>query len=262
MQIKLLTYNVQSWDVTERRIKGIIDLIKRYNPDVIFLQEVTQTWFKILRKEFSSVYIFTGRDRLYADIDALKRDREKNCVLFKKDRFNIVKCRTYWLGPDIYNPSRFEGAFFNRIFTTAILKDKKTNKKIQFISTHFDDRFKEIRAKQGEVLTKYVSLQNMPLVLAGDLNGESAEDAYKNVSSVLIDVGKDFHNEDITYHAYDKYPHERIDYVFVNKQIKIKSFNLVKDEYEGLPPSDHYPVETVLIVRLLSTLIEHTIKKI
>ena len=82
MQIKLLTYNVQSWDVTERRIKGIIDLIKRYNPDVIFLQEVTQTWFKILRKEFSSVYIFTGRDRLYADKDALKRDREKNCVLF------------------------------------------------------------------------------------------------------------------------------------------------------------------------------------
>ena len=34
MEIKLLTYNVQSWDVTERRIKGIIDLIKRYNPDV------------------------------------------------------------------------------------------------------------------------------------------------------------------------------------------------------------------------------------
>lgn len=249
MNIKLLSYNLQSWDVTDRRIRGIIDLIKRHDPDVICLQEVTLFWYSRLKKEFKEKYQFTGRDRFFGDKKQIKRDFERNCILFKKERFKPIKCRTYWLGPDILNPSRFEGAYFNRIFTTALLKDIVTNKKVQFISTHFDDRFKEIRAKQGEVLVRYVSEQKSPLVLAGDFNSEPLEEAYQRVSSILKDVGKTYHKEDITYHAYDKYPHERIDYVFINREVEIKDFNLIKDTFEGLPPSDHYPLITILQVK-------------
>lgn len=249
MDIKLLSYNLQSWDVTERRINGIIDLIKRHNPDVICFQEVTIFWYSRLKKEFKDIYIFTGRDRFYGDKNQIKRDFERNCVAYKKDRFKSIKCRTYWLGPDIYHPSRFEGAYFNRIFTTAILKDLKNHKKIQFISTHFDDRFKDIRAKQGIVLSNYVKSQDTPLVLAGDFNSEPNEDAYKSVSLVLKDVGKIFNEENITYHGYDKYPHERIDYVFINDLINVKRFQLIKDTYDGLPPSDHYSLETILNIK-------------
>ena len=46
----------------------------------------------------------------------------------------------------------------------------------------------------------------------------------------------------MTYHAYDKYPHERIDYIFRSKDICVKEFKLIKDQFEGLPPSDHYPL--------------------
>ena len=242
MQIKLLTYNVQSWDVTERRIKGITNLIKRYNPDVIFLQEVTQTWFKILRKEFSSVYIFTGRDRLYADKDALKRDREKNCVLFKKDRFNLIWSHTYWLGPDMKHPSKFEGSVFKRVFTVTKLLDKKNNKKFQAISTHFDYLEPDVRTKQAEVLSSYLKSQKDQVLLAGDFNGGPTEDFYKIMTDKVVDVGEEFKQTEITYHAYDRYPHERIDYIFKSKDICAKEFKLIKDQFEGLPPSDHYPL--------------------
>lgn len=244
-----MTYNIQSWDVNERRINGIIDLIKRHNPDVICFQEVTIFWYSLLKKEFKDSYIFTGRDRFYGDKVQIKRDFERNCVAFKKDRFKAVKCRTYWLGPDIYRPSRFEGAYFNRIFTTAVLFDKNTKKKIQVISTHFDDRFPEIRAKQGVILSDYVKRQKGPVILTGDFNGEPTENAYKTVKTVLCDVGEEFNETNITYHAYDKWPHERIDYVFRNKEIKPKEFHLVKDVYEGLPPSDHYPVECLFEIQ-------------
>ena len=249
MAIKLMTYNIQSWDVNERRIQGIIDLIKRRNPDIICFQEVTIFWYSLLRKEFGDVYSYTGRDRFYGDKNQIKRDFERNCVFYKKDRFKAIKCRTYWLGPDIYNPSRFEGAYFNRIFTTAILFDKVTNNKVQVISTHFDDRFPEIRAKQGLVLSDYVKQQDTPLVLAGDFNSEPSENAYKTVKQVLHDVGEEFNETNITYHAYDKWPHERIDYVFRNNDIKPKEYCLVKDIYEGLPPSDHYPVECLFEIQ-------------
>lgn len=249
MEVKLLSYNIQSWDVTDRRIKGIVDLIKRHNPDVICFQEVTIFWYSLLRKELGDVYAYTGRDRFYGDKQQIKGDFERNCIFYKKDKFKAVKCRTYWLGPNIYNPSRFEGAYFNRIFTTAELKDIKSNKKVIFISTHFDDRFPDIRAKQGIVLSTFIKSQKEPTILAGDFNSEPTENAYQSVAAILMDVGKEFNKTEITYHAYKKYPPERIDYVFINDGVKAKSFNLIKDEYEGLPPSDHYPVEATLIVK-------------
>lgn len=248
MDIKLLSYNIQSWDVNERRIKGIIDLIRRHDPDVICFQEVTKFWYSLLKKELGSIYIFTGRDRFYNDRTQPHKDYERNSVAFKIDRFKAIKCHTYWLGPDMYNPSRFEGTYFNRIFTTAILLDKKTNKKFQVISTHFDDRFPDVRKKQGKIIAEYAKTQQGPLILMGDFNSEPTENAYKNIKKVLLDVGEEFNETSKTWHSYNKYPPERIDFIFRSKDIKVKSFQLVKDHYEGLPPSDHYPIESVIVI--------------
>ena len=242
MSIKLLSYNIQSWDVTERRIKGIIDLIKRYNPDVICLQEVTITWFKIIKKELVDTYGSTGRDRYHGDHIQLKRDRERNCVLYKKDRFEMKWSHTYWMGPDMHHPSKYENSVFNRVFTTTYLTDKKTKQKVQCISTHLDYSLPEGRKDQAKVLVSYLKTQKTPILLAGDFNCEPKEESHKMVREVLIDMGEEFNETSITYHAYDKFPHERIDYIFRSKDIKAKDFKLIKDEYDGLPPSDHYPV--------------------
>lgn len=247
--IKLLTYNIQSWDVNERRIKGIIDLIKRYNPDVIFLQEVTVVWFKMLRREFSDSYVFTGRDRLWADKDCLRRDREKNCVLFKKDRFNMVWSHTYWLGPDIKHPSKFEGSVFKRVFTVTKLIDLKNNRKFLAISTHFDYLKPEVREQQADVLANYLAKQKCPILLAGDFNGEPKEKGYALITKYVVDMGEEFNETNITYHAYDKFEHEKIDYIFRSNNVVSKEYKLVKDNYEGLPPSDHYPLFAVVEIK-------------
>ena len=245
MSIKLLSYNVQSWDVNPRRIAGIIDLIKRHDPDVICFQEVTILWYSILRKELGDKYTFTGRDRFYGDKEKAKRYFERNSIAFKKSKFKSIKCRTYWLGPDIYNRSRFEGAQLNRVFTTVILKDKN-NKKFEVISTHFDDRFPDIRAKQGVVISNFAKEQSLPLFLMGDFNSTPSEDAYKSIKDTLIDVGEEFGVIENTWHGYGDPTARRIDFAFRNRQVKVKSFVLVKDMYEGLPPSDHYPIECVI----------------
>lgn len=249
MEIKVLSYNIQSWDVTERRINGIIDLIKRHNPDVILLQEVTVLWYKILRKAFSNVYEINGRDRLYGDKDCLRRDREKNCVLYKKNRFKLLNARTYWLGPDMLNPSKFEDSVFKRVFTAAKLLDLKNNRKFLAISTHFDYLKPECREKQAQVLANYLKTQKLPIVLAGDFNGDPTEDFYKTMTDVVIDIGAEFNENNITYHAYNEFEHMRIDYIFRSKDVIATSFALVKDDYEGLPPSDHYPVEATIKIK-------------
>ena len=246
MNIKFLSYNIQSWDVTDRRIKGIFDLIKRHNPDIICFQEVTVGWYSLLKKDLGDKYTLTGRDRFFGDKTRAKRYFERNCVAFKKNRFRPIKCRTYWLGPDMYNPSHFEGAGLNRIFTTAYLLDKKTNKKILAISTHFDDRLPDVRAKQAVVLSNFINEQKVPLLLMGDFNSEPTEEAYKTIRNSAIDIGEELGVTDDTYHGYNQHPSKRIDFAFRNNKIKPKSIALVKDCFEELPPSDHYPIECII----------------
>ena len=248
MDIKLISYNIQSWDVNERRIEGILDLINRHNPDIICFQEVTIFWYSLLKKKLSNIYAFTGRDRYYGDKNQPKRDFERNSIAFRKDRFKEIKSRTYWLGPDVNNPSIFDKCILKRIFTTVVLEDLNSHKKIQVISTHFDDRFEDIREKQGLILANYFKQQKGPLILAGDFNSEPKENAYRALKQVAIDVGEEFNETGKTWHTYDKYPPERIDYIFRNKDIKIKSFDIIKDVYKGLPPSDHYPLKSTVAI--------------
>lgn len=244
MYIKLLSYNIQSWDLNDRRIKGIIDLIKRHNPDVICFQEVTIKWFSILTKEFSDIYSFCGRDRHYGehDVDAWKKER--NCVLFKKDRFTKLYSHTYWYGDDLYHPCLTEGAEHKRVFTCVGLKDKD-NKEFEVISTHFEHLNPKSREIQANILVNYLKNNKHTLVLAGDFNSNPEEKAYELVSHTLCDIGREFKVEEITYHAYGRDKVNRIDYVFRSNGVSPKSYRLVKDEYEGLPPSDHYPVECI-----------------
>ena len=119
---------------------------------------------------------------------------------------------------------------------------------LQVISTHFDDRFEDIREKQGKIIANYAKTQRKPLILLGDFNSEPKENAYKEIRKVLLDVGEEFNETSKTWHTYNKYPPERIDFIFRNKDVKAKSFQIVKDHYEGLPPSDHYPLKSIVTI--------------
>lgn len=240
--MKLLSYNIQSWDRNDRRIKGVVDLIKRHNPDLICLQEVTVKWLSVLTKEFSDIYAFCGRDRFHGNKEVPERDKERNCVLFKKDSFIKLYSHTYWYGDDIKHPCITEEAVFNRIFTCVGLQTKD-GKQFELISTHLEYTTPRCRELQAQILVNYLKSNNKTTLLAGDFNSPPQEQAYHLVSTQLTDVGKEFGQEDITYHAYEKFPQERIDYIFRSKDVKANDFAIVKDCFEGLPPSDHYPVE-------------------
>ena len=248
MDIKLLSYNIQSWDLTDRRIKGIIDLIKRHNPDVICLQEVTVKWFSILTREFSNIYAFCGRDRHYSEKDVIEWKKERNCVLFKKDRFIKLYSHTYWYGEDLYHPCLTEGAEHKRVFTCVGLKDKD-DKVFELISTHLEHSNPRSREIQAGILVNYLTNNKNPIVLAGDFNSDMQEASYNLVSQVITDIGKEFNETNITYHSYGRDKTKRIDYVFRSSDITPKEYRLVKDEYGGLPPSDHYPVECVFRIK-------------
>ena len=249
MNIKLLSYNIQSWDMNDRRIGGVINLIKEHNPDIICLQEVTPSWFTILRKEFSDVYGFCGRDRYHGDKEIPTSRREKNNVLYRKDRFELIWSHTYWLGPDLFHQCKIEESTLNRVFTCVYLKDKITGKKFQQICTHLEFSNPISRKIQATILCDYLKTQTVPTLLAGDFNSEPVEKAYQLISEYMDDIGTQFNETRTTYHAYWKEPAKRIDFIFKNDNIEPVSFKIIEDQFEGLPPSDHFPLESEIFVK-------------
>ncbi len=245
MKIKLLTYNIQSWDMNERRKLGVVDLIKKHNPDVICLQEVTVKWFSLLKKELSDTYAFCGRDRFHGDKNVIEWRRERNCVLYRKDRFSALYNHTYWFNGDIKKRGLIEEAEYPRIFTCVGLKDKNNGRIFEQISTHLEYTTAHCRELQAKILVDYLKEQNKTIILAGDFNSVPEEQAYQLVASQMIDVGKEFSRTEYTYHSYNKDRQTRIDFIFRTKKVKPLSFDIIKDDYEGLPPSDHYLLKCV-----------------
>lgn len=243
MRIKLLTYNIQSWDMNDRRKLGVVDLIKRHNPDVICLQEVTVKWFSLLRKELSDIYAFCGRDRFHGNKEIIEWKKERNCVLYKKDKFMASYSHTYWYNDDITKPGMTEEAEYNRVFTCVGLKEKNSGKNFELISTHLEYTTAHCRELQAEILVNYLKKQNKTIVLAGDFNSVPEEKAYQLVSKEMTDIGKEFSITENTYHSYKREAPTRIDFIFRTNDVKPLSFDVIKDEFDGLPPSDHYPLK-------------------
>src|SRR5687768_7487808 len=101
--IKVMTYNIRydtpndSVNQWPKRTHKVYALIKKYDPDLIGLQEVLHHQLTDLLENLPAyTYIGVGRD------DG-KTKGEYSCILYKKDAFETVQQNTFWLSdtPDL-----------------------------------------------------------------------------------------------------------------------------------------------------------------
>ena len=153
------------------------------------------------------------------------------------DNFGIQKLRT----------SR------NRICTWGKFKDKKTDKYFFFFSSHFDHVSNEARVNSAKLLVQKVQeiAGDLPYFCTGDLNCDPDEEPI----SFILNSGlfKDSYSISETtpkgpagtlhYWNFDFNPEHRIDYILVEKSIKVLSFETITDDArQGRFSSDHYPI--------------------
>lgn len=242
MSLNLLTDHAPSFLYTpfSKRIKAIQEMIRNYDPDMIGLQELTPSMFPDLSVLFQTYGIFgDSRHSLIGN--------EYCSILYKKDRFELVGGKTLWLSPTPELPrSKFLKSQFPRIVTYAYLKDETTDEIFTVFNTHLDSNFASIRSLQAEVLASIIVEREKGdfSILTGDFNSTSKEDAL----SILYKTGmKDLVEDRIGSTLRGKLGSLRmhelpIDHVFVSRNITVTNVKKITDSYEGIYPSDHYPV--------------------
>ena len=247
--INVMTYNlryatendgVNAWS---KRKEKVFELIKKYDPDVIGVQEALISQITdILEAVPAYDYIGVGRD------DG-KQGGEYSAILYKKDRFTINESNTFWLSKTPETPgSKDWDAAITRVASWAKMTDKKSRTEFFMLNTHFDHIGKTAREQSAALLKKQAAkiAGTLPVIITGDFNFQRDDTPYPVMMSPeslqLHDPAPK--NAPGTYCTFVVNGPEcqAIDYIFHTSQWRSSGYKVITDNDGKHYPSDHLPV--------------------
>ncbi len=240
--IVLMTYNVRlfnlfKWISDDNVTEKIQEFIELQNPDILCLQEFSKS-SGINLKQYPYKHIIAHGDKImtgqaiyskYRMIDKgeIRLPNSNNNVIFadivvKNDTIRVysIHLQSISISPDIH--------------------EKISEETSKIIFKRISHAFKE-QQLQSELIQSHMKDASFRKIICGDMNNSAFSYVYSNIKGDLndafIEAGSGFGK---SYH-FPYYP-MRIDYVFVDQTIEVKSF----DTYSDFVNSDHYPIVTRL----------------
>ena len=259
--LKLMTYNLKfaspdykpSWEV---RREMQVDLIRKYNPDIIGTQEGLKEQIDYLADHLPE-YIVVGEGRKGGD------DDEHMAVFIKKDKFRIREIQSFQLsktpeiigsGPEV-NPRMVTWA---RLALIKIPNEGKNGRypedyrghwentqEFYVFNTHYFNGSKDslARLNASKLILKRVNALNRfgswtaerPVFLMGDFNCRPGSAPY------MVLVGdKNSSDPDLLKNSFED--EKKIDWILYKGAVKVLKYEEVDYNVEGVYPSDHKPV--------------------
>ncbi len=222
----------------------IANNIRNNMPTVIGFQEVTKWQYKYLRvvlPQFDSV--ITYRDDMV---------NSEGCpVFYRLDLYNLVDKGSFWLSETPEEMSKDWDAACYRVCSYIILEVKETGKRFVVFNTHLDHISDEARINGiNVVLEKIEQFGSLPSVIMGDFNAGENTETYRSVTEKFLDAKYQLENpmKGATYTNWGAaIEGENIDYFMISKTgFAVKDYKIIRDTYNGVYPSDHFPIFTVL----------------
>ena len=242
MTLNMLTDGIYSYGDSRFscRIQAINEMIRVQDPDLIGVQELTGNMFRYMDTVFSQYAMAgEGRHSRFAD--------EYSAILYRKDRFEVVKEKTLWLSDTPYEKgSRYMLSMFPRITTFALLRDIENGCTFSFFNTHLDQVFPGVRRRQAEVLRSLVLENKSGLFTAvtGDFNDVPGSETLMRICSAGlkdtsgIELGSTLRGR-IGSMIQHNLP---IDHILLSNEINAYQLEKIDKKYSGYWPSDHYPL--------------------
>jgi len=251
--IKVMSYNIRfdnpgdSVNAWPNRKDKVAALIRKYNPDIIGVQEALLHQLHDLTRILPD-YSFVGVGR-----DDGKELGEYSAILYRHGRFGLLGNTTQWLSetPEVPGSKSWDAAI-TRIVTIARFYDKELKREFGIFNTHFDHVGKEARNFSAIALTHLINNtrtknENLPIVLTGDFNCERSEPPYQTlVKDELLQDTKPVNDQTGTFCGFEVDATEcrAIDFIFHTKEWILRGYKVIEDHDEKYYPSDHLPVLT------------------
>lgn len=243
--VRIMSFNVRDGEFERGKI--VPQVIADYAPDSIGLQECEGTWFLTL-KAYLPDYEIIGIGR----ISGLPLIGESTAIMYRKDKYKLVDGGTFWLSETPEKVSVGWDAKYHRTCTWAVLENIETKEQYVHVNTHLDNAGAEARINGLKLVIEKAESFDLPVVLTGDFNFPKGSDLYKTlVSYSFADSAEIAESADsgCTAHGYKgTIKGNPIDFICVNEKIEeVKTYRIIRDQYDGMYVSDHYPVYSDIV---------------
>ena len=243
-KLHLITFNVKNMcHEPEERAKMLRRLLRRYDADVVGLQEVTPVFEKELAK--------IGRYEMALKYRA-ENEQEATPILWNKERFERVHQEFFWLSETPEVSGKGFGAQYIRIATLLVLRHKETGRKICCLNTHLDGGAAGEKAI-ALIREKLAPYCDMPVFVTGDFNMEIGSKGYRAMIEEFCDARLEAAPLDHTPTTNDfgdpMMPARIIDFVFFRgEQAKALSYRVIDERPQGKYISDHYGIDVSFLL--------------
>lgn len=250
-QITIGTFNIRydnpmdSGNLWVERAPVVSNLIRFHKFDILGVQEALKNQLKDIGSRLPEYDVY-GKGR-----DDGKDGGEHSAILFKKDRFKLIKSGDFWLSETPDKPSKgWDVTCCNRICSWVYLQDLKTNKQLYVFNVHYDHQGKVARQESSKlILLKIAEIAGSnPTLLTGDFNGGRDSEWYQRlatsgkVTDVYSKVKFPYANNSSANGFKMPKGQTVIDHIFMTNQFSASRWGILTDTYYGKFPSDHFPV--------------------
>lgn len=254
-EVRIMSSNVRCWSPLDLGKKSwfyradlLIKNVDKEAPSVIGFQEATKWQYKYLcdsLPDYDSVITYRD-DTMFAE----------GCpVFYNKKLYTLIDKGSFWLSKTPEVMSKDWGAQCYRICSYVILLDKATDKKFVVFNTHLDHISEEARIKGIKVvLDKIQQFGGYPAVIMGDFNATEDSETYISATENFLDAKYEAKKatgvHSATYQNWgESLNDDPIDYFMISKTgFTVEKFRVVDRTFEGVYPSDHFPIVTDLIL--------------
>ncbi|HNZ69917.1 MAG: endonuclease/exonuclease/phosphatase family protein [Prolixibacteraceae bacterium] len=239
---------INAWPNRKEEVKA---LVRYHGFDIFGIQEAFIGQINDLLE--MEEYAYTGHGR-----DDGKQTGEHACILYKRDRFQLLESGDFWLSetPDV--PSiGWDGKCCRRICSWAKFRDKGSRSDFYFFCVHFDHEGMVARRESGKLMVQKIKeiAGAKPVICVGDFNSTPETEQIQTMQSFLNDAwqvtemppyGPAGTFNGFNYQAPLK---ERIDYVFLSNHFRVFKYGVLTDSKAQRFPSDHLPVVVYTVLR-------------
>lgn len=244
MSYNVRLFNLYEWIERDDVAEVITGFINDKNPDILCIQEYSEG--KINLRAYKHKYILmkgektlTGQaifskfpiigkgdivfpgsnnNAIYADIK-----RGKDTIRVYNMHLQSIK-----ITPDVHELNEDING----------IDEKKSKKMIRRMSLAF-----KAQQEQAEILMNHKKDSKLPEIVCGDMNNSAFSFVYRSIRGNLNDTFEEAGNGFGKSYNFNYYP-ARIDYIFADKSMKVKSF----ENYPDFINSDHFPIMTRLAI--------------
>ncbi len=249
--MNIITYNIRYNNPSDKenawpnRRENVVKLLKFHKADIFSVQEALYDQMMDLKDGMTGFdYVGVGRDD--GNVNG-----EFSAIFYNSSRYTLLENGTFWLSKTPKIPSKSWDAALNRICTWARLKDSETRKTFYVFNTHFDHKGVKARKESALLILKKISElaeRKDAVILTGDFNLTPEEKPLVLIRQKMKDsrqISETVPQGPVgTFNDFDFMSKldSRIDYIFTNRMVDVKSYAVLTDSKDNRYPSDHLPV--------------------